>query len=113
MTKPAIKKPSLSHTSPRRSIKQPATFEYFAPSAVTVAGTFNQWDPEAHPLRPDTGGLWRVTLQLKSGTYQYKFVIDGQHWEEDPVNLNRVLNEHGTFNSIRNIDPFTAVSPQK
>jgi len=109
MKKPAIKKPALSRTSPRRSIKQSVTFEYFDPSAttVTVAGTFNQWNPEARPLKPDTGGLWKVTLRLGSGTYQYKFVINGQRWEEDPLNLERIANEHGTYNSIRNIDPLT------
>lgn len=108
MKKPSpLKKPVLPRTSPRRSLKRSVTFEYFDPSAttVTVAGTFNQWNPEACPLKPDTGGLWKVTLRLESGIYQYKFVINGQRWEEDPLNLDRIANEHGTFNSVRTIDP--------
>ncbi|BCA55989.1 hypothetical protein W02_31290 [Nitrospira sp. KM1] len=120
MKKPAIKKssgskkPSASRTSPRRSTKQPVTFEYFGPSAttVTVAGNFNQWDPEAHSLKTDAGGLWKITLRLEPGAYQYKFVIDGQRWEEDPLNLRRIANEYGTFNSIRDVDPLRPVDPK-
>jgi hypothetical protein len=40
---------------------------------------------------------------LAPGAYQYKFVVNGERWEEDPLNLQRVMNEHGTFNSIRNV----------
>lgn len=110
----AIKKSRLSRTSPRHSVKQRVTFEYFDPSAttVTIAGTFNHWDPTARPLKPSTGGLWTVTLRLEAGAYQYKFVIDGQRWEEDPLNLDRVANEHGSFNSIRNVDSLAAATSQ-
>ncbi len=81
------------------------SFEFFAPTArtVTLVGDFNNWDPGSHPLRQSDRTLWKVTMRLKSGTYQYKFVIDGDRWEEDPLNPNRVPNEHGTFNSVREV----------
>jgi 1,4-alpha-glucan branching enzyme len=96
--------------SPRRpSTKQSVTFEYFDPSAtvVTLVGDFNQWNQKARPLKRDAGGLWKVTVRLEAGVYQYKFVINGERWEEDPLNLHRVLNEHGTFNSIRKVGPLS------
>ena len=38
------------------------------------------------------------------GRYEYKFVINDERWEEDPLNLHRVRNEHGIFNSIRTVE---------
>lgn len=107
MNQPARKK-TTSSRSPKRSLsKQPVVFEYFDPSAtiVTLVGDFNKWDPKARPLKRDAGRLWKVTVRLEPGTYQYKFVVNGERWEEDPLNLHRMHNEHGTYNSIRKVGP--------
>lgn len=104
--KGATRKKVISPRMPRRpSTKQPVVFEYFDPSAsiVTLVGDFNKWDLKARPLKRDAGGLWKVTVRLEPGTYQYKFVVNGERWEEDPLNLHRTYNEHGTFNSIRKV----------
>ncbi|MEO8341577.1 MAG: isoamylase early set domain-containing protein [Nitrospirota bacterium] len=105
MNQPARKKVSPSRSPKRSSSKQSVTFEYFDPSAtvVTLVGDFNKWDLKARPFKRDAGRLWKVTVRLEPGTYQYKFVVNGERWEEDPLNLHRVLNEHGTFNSIRKV----------
>lgn len=105
MKQPIRKKASSTRTPLRPSPKQGVTFEFFDPSAtvVTLAGDFNQWDPKIRPLKRDAGRLWKVTLRLAPGIYQYKFVVNGERWEEDPLNLHRVLNEHGTYNSIRKV----------
>lgn len=77
-------------------------FEHFAPAARVVAlvGDFNQWDPSKHPMKLGAGGQWQVAVRLKPGTYQYKFVVDGDRWEDDAANPNKVVNEHGTSNSV-------------
>ena len=98
-------------TKSPRSVARPKVttklvlFEYFDPSANVVAlvGDFNHWNPAARPLKRDAGGLWRVKIRLAPGNYQYKFILNGERWEEDPLNLQRVMNEHGTFNSIRSV----------
>jgi 1,4-alpha-glucan branching enzyme len=78
------------------------SFEHFAPAARVVAlvGDFNQWDSSKHPMKLGAGGQWQVAVRLKPGTYQYKFVVDGDRWEEDAANPNKVVNEHGTSNSL-------------
>lgn len=78
------------------------SFEHFAPAARVVAlvGDFNQWDSSKHPMKLGPGGQWQVAVRLKSGTYQYKFVVDGDRWEDDAANPNKVVNEHGTSNSL-------------
>jgi len=98
-------------TKSPRSVARPKVttklvlFEYFDPSANVVAlvGDFNHWNPAARPLKRDAGGLWRVKIRLAPGNYQYKFILNGERWEEDPLNHHRVMNEHGTYNSIRNV----------
>ena len=108
MKQPTRKKASSSRSPRRPSTKQSVTFEYVDPSAtlMTLVGGFNQWDPKVHPLKRDAGGLWKVMVRLEPGTYLYKFVVNGERWEEDALNLQRVLNEHGTFNSIRKVVPL-------
>lgn len=54
--------------------------------SVNLAGTFNNWNKTATPLKADADGLtWRVTLPLELGTYQYKFVANGANWVSDPT----------------------------
>ncbi|MCC2642539.1 MAG: hypothetical protein K0S45_2952 [Nitrospira sp.] len=73
-----------------------------APDAreVSVAGDFNDWSSERHPLHQTDEGTWQITLSLPPGIYQYKFLIDGNRWEEDERNPKRSANEFGTTNSI-------------
>jgi hypothetical protein len=72
----------------------------YAPDAkeVTVAGNFNNWHPEATPLKTTGAGKWVVRLRLRSGQYEYLFVVDGK-WSEDPQASLRVTNPYGAFNS--------------
>ena len=56
--------------------------------AVYLAGSFNNWNPAAHKMDgPDHEGRFSTRLKLKKGTYEYKFVLDGQNWETDPNNV--------------------------
>lgn len=62
-------------------------FVLYAPDAqqVSLAGTFNQWDPAATPLvRTGEPGVWSATLTLPAGQHQYAFVVDGARWVADP-----------------------------
>src|SRR5881396_2048541 len=62
-------------------------FVLYAPGAqrVAVAGTFNQWDQNAAPLRPaGTNGVWATTLAVPIGQHQYAFIVDGERWVADP-----------------------------
>lgn len=114
MKQPARTKKSSSGSVRRPVSKQGVIFEYFDPSAtvVTVVGDFNQWDQKARPLKRDAGGLWKVTIRLEPGSYQYKFLVNGQRWEEDPLNLHRVANDHGSFNSVRKVARPSQESPR-
>jgi glycosidase len=66
---------------------------------VSVAGSFNGWNADAHPMEDDGTGRYRCTVQLPPGTYPYKIVVDGE-WLPDPSNPEQVANGFGGFNSV-------------
>ena len=67
---------------------------------VYLAGEFNDWNPAAKKMAYKAkSGIYATSIKLASGTYQYKFVIDGV-WCADPENANSVPNDQGTFNSV-------------
>ena len=83
------------------SPKKRVTFSLNAPEAreVSVAGTFNDWDPTARPLKRDKKGTWRTWTALPPGKYEYRFIVNGK-WQEDPACEERCLNAFGTYNSV-------------
>lgn len=81
--------------------EQEIILAFFDPEAteVNVAGNFNNWSPTATPLKDTGAGKWVVRLMLRSGQYEYRFVVDGR-WIEDPGASQRVASPYGGFNSI-------------
>ena len=81
--------------------EQEIILTYFAPLAreVKVASNFNGWRPDATPLKNTGAGEWVVRLMLRSGQYEYRFVVDGR-WIEDPQASPRMANPYGGFNSV-------------
>jgi hypothetical protein len=59
--------------------------------SVSLAGTFNQWKPDANPLTgPDAKGVWSLEMTLPAGVHEYKFVVNGDKWQPDPTNMRCV-----------------------
>lgn len=84
---------------------KPVEFSCHAPKAkvVFVAGTLNDWKPDAAPLYPHLpNGTWTVMLPLPPGHHEHKFVVDGQ-WccEREYRGCPKcVPNEFGTMNRV-------------
>jgi 1,4-alpha-glucan branching enzyme len=68
---------------------------------VSVAGTFNGWDPKGTALKRE-GDAWNATIELSRGRYEYKFIVDGQ-WVSDPSAPESVPNPFGTHNSVLSV----------
>jgi 1,4-alpha-glucan branching enzyme len=66
---------------------------------VFLTGDFNHWSPEKHPMRKDENGTWKKRVMLSPGSYEYKFLVDGQ-WREDPRKNLRCPNRFGSYNSV-------------
>jgi 1,4-alpha-glucan branching enzyme len=58
----------------------PVRFEFTHPTAITVsvAGTFNDWQPTNKSMHPSGNGYWQKETALAPGTYEYCLVVDGQ-----------------------------------
>jgi 1,4-alpha-glucan branching enzyme len=80
-------------------------FSLSAPNAegVSIAGDFNDWNRTSHPMKKDKGGIWKISFNLVPGTYQYRFLVDGE-WQNDPSCTDCVENPFGTFNCVRKVD---------
>ena len=72
-------------------------------SALTLAGTFNQWNPD-QLLFGRENGQWICRIDLAPGKYLYKFVVDG-NWILDPENPLSEDDGHGNTNSILVVRP--------
>lgn len=52
--------------------------------SIYLAGDFNSWNYEETQLRKQKDGRYTATLELQPGNeYQYRFVLDGEQWEND------------------------------
>ena len=61
---------------------------------ITVAGTFNNWDPFMYEMREVSPGYYTLTLVLAPGKFQYLFFHRGEG-VPDPANLNRFYTRDG------------------
>ena len=68
-------------------------------SKVFVAGSFNDWSPEAHRLRKNGGDTYAGKILLAPGRHEYKFVVNGE-WKIDSENPAWVPNNQSTLNSV-------------
>jgi serine protease AprX len=69
--------------------------------SVSVAGDFNQWNQHAAPLARNGAGLWSTEILLpRAGRFEYKFVVDGRRWIEDPSNGMKTPDNYGGLNSV-------------
>jgi len=100
-SKPAAKAKTAVPTKTKKTSPPSTTFSLYAPDAheVFLVGDFNGWQPYNLKARKFKDGTWSKSVQLKAGTYQYLFLVDGEWWT-DPVNPNRVHNPFGSENSV-------------
>ena len=71
-------------------------------------GEFNGWSDAANPMTND-GGAWTLALDLAPGSYQYKFVVDG-NWKQDDKNPEAAPDGFGGNNSIMKVGAGGAVA---
>lgn len=58
--------------------------EEVSAQTASLCGEFNDWDPEAHPMQRRKDGRFTTTVSLEAGkAYRFKYMLDGQHWEND------------------------------
>ena len=67
---------------------------------VHLVGEFNDWQT-SHAMRRQKDDSWRITLDLEPGReYQFRYLVDGQRWLNDPQADKYVPNPYGDQNSV-------------
>ena len=98
--------PKKKYTKTGRSCR--VTFEL--PAGVNaqeacLCGDFNEWNQDSHPMKRRKDGSFTLTISLKPGKqYRYRFFLDGERWENDWAAEAYLLNEHGSEDSVVNIE---------
>lgn len=72
------------------------TFRFTAPpgETVTLAGSFNSWDPFMYRMRETAPGSYSLTLYLPAGLHRYVFYHRGQRLL-DPINDQKSYTREG------------------
>jgi 1,4-alpha-glucan branching enzyme len=89
--------------------KQKVTFSYTNADArsVLVAGDFTGWQQAPLELKKSKGGIWKKTVSLPPGRYEYRLLVDGQ-WQDDPSCSERQPNQFGGSNCVCVVNGLSA-----
>ena len=81
--------------------KKRKVFQLVAPGAraVYLAADFNESVPDGWPLNAGKNGVWKTTVTLAPGVYQYRFFVDGM-WCDDPRCAEKMPNGMGEGNCL-------------
>ena len=90
-----------THKNGNGHVSQSIRIEFTHPTAtaVAIAGTFNDWRPDATQMIRLSDGRWIKDLALPPGKYEYRLVVDGA-WMTDPDADETAPNSFGELNSV-------------
>jgi 1,4-alpha-glucan branching enzyme len=78
--------------------------QYKSASSILLVGDFNHWQVGETPLKKAKTGVWSVTLDLPTGSpCQFRYLIDGTTWENDPEADLYIPSGLGSENSVLDI----------
>ena len=67
---------------------------------VVVVGDFHAWSPHSHPMTDEPTG-WSCTVTVTVGQrYRFRYLLDGERWENDWEADDYVDNDHGGQDSV-------------
>ncbi len=69
---------------------------------VSIAGSFNNWDPSITPLHRKNG-VWITILVLPPGSYEYMFVENNKRWVTDPLAIKTRDDGFGGTNAVLDV----------
>ena len=89
-----------------KELAKKETFQLSEPGAsnVLLVGDFTEWDQRPIPLKRQKDGVWKTTVTLEPGDYEYRFLVDGQ-WRDDTECGARRENPYGGANCVRDVSP--------
>jgi 1,4-alpha-glucan branching enzyme len=89
--------------TPSASGKTTVTFELPAEAradSATLCGDFNSWAPDSHVMKRRKDGSFATTVRLQPGRYHYRYLLNGDTWENDWAADEYVPNRYGSDDSV-------------
>jgi 1,4-alpha-glucan branching enzyme len=68
---------------------------------VYLVGDFNNWQTNNLPMKKQKSGDFKVTLDLSTEReYQFRYLLDTEHWKNDDAADKYVPSPYGEENSV-------------
>ncbi len=68
---------------------------------AALCGEFNAWDATATPMKRLKDGSFSATVFLPANqTYRFRYLLDGERWENDWQADEYVPNQYGSDDSV-------------
>jgi len=68
---------------------------------AVLCGDFNNWDPDAGPMKRLKNGGFSITVSLRSSqSYRFRYLLDVNRWENDWEADSYIHNEYGSEDSV-------------
>ncbi|WP_163718321.1 isoamylase early set domain-containing protein [Mangrovibacterium lignilyticum] len=72
--------------------------------AVTIVGDFNNWDLIGTPMKKLKTGEFTCVLELESGkAYEFRYLVGGGIWYNEPEADGYAANSFGSENSVLSV----------
>jgi 1,4-alpha-glucan branching enzyme len=66
-----------------------------------LCGDFNDWNTNSHPMRRSKNGGFTLTLSMETNQeYRFRYLLDGDRWENDWAADGYVPNDFGSEDSV-------------
>ena len=79
---------------------------------ANLCGDFNEWSRESHPMARKADGGFTLTLELGAGeAYRFRYLLDGERWENDWAADDYVPNEYGGDDSLVDLTKLDGLEP--
>lgn len=80
--------------------------------AAAVCGEWNEWSADAGVMRRDAEGGFSVTVDLDAGrAYRFRYLLDGQRWDNDWAADAYVANDFGGDDSVVDLTALAKAVP--
>jgi 1,4-alpha-glucan branching enzyme len=68
---------------------------------VYLVGEFNDWQTTNLPMKKQKSGDFKITLDLSTEReYQFRYLLDADHWKNDSAADKYVASPYGEENSV-------------
>jgi hypothetical protein len=80
--------------------------------AASVCGEWNGWSADADVMQRDAEGRFSVTVDLDAGrAYRFRYLLDGQRWDNDWAADAYVRNDFGGDDSVVDLTALAEAVP--